>query len=70
LYHSWITGFQNSVGNQKVEVAANSGWSQGKTLAESAGCRRAILENRTRDGIAGANVLASMVFDFHNINVS
>jgi hypothetical protein len=57
--------FEDSIGDQEIEVAANSRRGEAEALPQNDRCRRAILENRAGDSITGAEIV-----DFHNSIVS
>jgi hypothetical protein len=61
----WFTRLENSVGDQEIEMAADSSRGKSKALPQNYGCRWAIFENRARNSVTGAEVI-----DFHNTIVS
>jgi hypothetical protein len=60
-----FTGFENSILNQTVEVASHSSWGKRESLANGDRGRWAILKDRARNGVSGAELI-----DFHNSIVS
>jgi hypothetical protein len=57
--------FEDSIGDEEIEVATDASGSQIETLTDDNGGRWAIFEDRTSDRIAGAELV-----DFHNSIVS
>jgi hypothetical protein len=57
--------FEDSIGDQEVEVAANSSWGEAEALPQNHRRGWAIFEDRASDSVAGAEVV-----DFHNSIVS
>jgi hypothetical protein len=61
----WFARFKDSIFNQEIEMATNSGGGQTKSLTDGDSGRGAIFEHGASDRVAGAELV-----DFHNIIVS